>query len=230
MKRHCFFPPSFRKTRSVYPESRISSWVTGFRVLLCKQPRNDAARRFMLLGLALLVVACGGLPKPGLAPALYDFGIAPASSAGAIPIRLARIEAVPGLEGFDMRYRLAHKNPAQVLAYTESRWAAAPADLLAQRLRHQGFSPAASPCNLRVIVETFDQVFDSPNSSRGVVSLRAELIEGSGRQSKISTTSISTEAPAASADAKGGVTALAGATDQAIGKLKEWVNTQGCEK
>ncbi|MCE9633382.1 MAG: PqiC family protein [Methylophilales bacterium] len=184
----------------------------------------------LLGGLILLLSACGGLPKPGAAPALYDFGIAPAFSESVVPVKLARVEALPGLESFDMRYRLAYQNPNQLYAYTQNRWGAAPADLLAQRLRHMGFSPAASQCDLRVILETFDQVFDTAASSRGVVSLRAELITGIGRQSKTLTTLITTEAPASSADAKGGVAALEIATDKAIEKLKMWVTQQECGK
>jgi len=185
----------------------------------------------MLLGsLILLLSACGGLPKPGAAPALYDFGIAPAFSESVVQVKLARVEALPGLESFDMRYRLAYQNPNQLYAYTQNRWGAAPADLLAQRLRHMGFSPASSPCNLRVILETFDQVFDTSTSSRGVVSLRAEMITGIGRQSKTLTKLITTEAPASSADAKGGVAALEIATDKAIEKLKMWVTQQECGK
>ncbi len=183
----------------------------------------------LITSLILTLSACGGLPKPGLAPAIYDFGIPSATSAEIIPVRLAKIEAVPGLEGFDMRYRLAYKNPTQLFAYTESRWSVAPADLLAQRLRHQGFSPAASPCSLRVILESFDQVFDSPEQSRAVVSLRAELINGFGRQATAISTVITSETPASSGDAQGGVTALATATDQIVEQLKGWVEQQACE-
>lgn len=180
----------------------------------------------LLLG--LMLSACGSLPKPVAAPALYDFGIAPAVSESAVPVKLNRVEAIPSLESFDMRYRLAYQNPHQVFSYTQNRWSAAPADLLAQRLRHHGFSPAASPCNLRVTLETFDQVFDTAASSRGVVSLRAELVPGIGRQAKTLNTLITTEAPASSADAKGGVAALASATDAAVEKLKGWVMQQEC--
>ncbi len=187
-------------------------------------------RTILLLGsLMLFLSACGSLPKPGTAPALYDFGIPPAASATPIPIRLARVEAIPGLEGFDMRYRLAYQNPAQVFAYTESRWAAAPADLLAQRLRQQGFSAAITSCSLRVTLETFDQVFDSPAASRAIVGLRADLVSGRGATTQSQTTQIVVESPAHSADARGGVAALASATGAAIEKVVEWATQQQCE-
>lgn len=183
----------------------------------------------LLIGLSLLLGACGSLPKPGVAPALYDFGISPAATATVIPVKLTRVEAIPGLEGVDMRYRLAYQNPTQVFAYTESRWAAAPADLLAQRLRHRGFS-STSPCNLHVTLESFDQLFDSPSSSHVFVSLRADIISGRGAHTLSDSTQITAKSPTGSADARGGVTALATAADEAIGKLVEWVKQQECGK
>lgn len=186
-------------------------------------------RTYLLLGSLLVMLgACGSLPKPSAAPALFDFGIAPTSTVAPIPVKLGRVEAVPGLEHVDMRYRLAYRNPAQVFAYTESRWAAAPADLLAQRLRHYGFSPTASDCNLRVVLETFDQVFDSPTSSHVVIGLRADVINGGGRSVRVVSTQIVKEHAASSADAKGGMTALSDATDDAIAALRGWVAAQGC--
>lgn len=181
-----------------------------------------------VFSLTAILSACGSLPKPGQAPALYDFGISPEAQSAPVAVKLTRVEAAPGLESLAMRYRLAYQNPAQVFTYTESRWAAAPADLLAQRLRQQGFSPAASPCTLRVTLETFDQVFDSSTSSHGIVALRAELIADSGRQSTAQTTWINAKAAALTTDAKGGVAAITAATDEAAKKLGNWVKDQAC--
>ena len=181
----------------------------------------------LLASLLILLSACGSLPKLGAAPALFDFGIAPTTTATPVAVKLARVEAIPGLEGYAMRYRLAYQNPAQVFAYTESRWAATPADLLAQRLRYQGFAPTTAECSLRVVLETFDQVFDSSTSSRAVIGLRADLV-GIGRDAKTFSTQIIKEKAADSADAKGGVAALTAATDEAIAELKGWVEAQKC--
>jgi cholesterol transport system auxiliary component len=81
---------------------------------------------------------------------------------------------------------------------------------------------------LRVTLDVFDQVFDSPQTSRGVVQLRAELADGNGQHSVIASTLVKVEKASAGADAKGGVAALTAATDDAITELKGWVETQKC--
>jgi cholesterol transport system auxiliary component len=172
--------------------------------------------------LTLLLIGCGGLPKVGPQAALYDFGITPGETTVARPhLRLAGIEAAPGLEGTEMRYRLAYQNPARVFAYTESRWAAPPDKLLARRLEQRLLSAGSAQCTLHVTVETFDHVFDTPDRSRGIVRLLATLSEGGVRSLAVQT-SVATEQAAQSADARGGVAALTTAADNAIAQLLTW--------
>lgn len=185
--------------------------------------------RISLLLLLVALSGCGGLPKPGAAPALYDFGIAPPSQEN-VAVILNPVEAVPGLDGHEMRYRLAYQNPAQVFAYTESRWAALPADLIAQRIHNQWAPTSDAKCSLHLTLDVFDQVFESPQNSRGVVQLRAELVNGNGSNALRESTVVKVEKPSTSADAKGGVAALTAATDDAITELKGWVETQPCGK
>lgn len=184
-------------------------------------------QRISLLLLLVLVSACSGLPKPGAQPALYDFGMI-ANKQDTIPAKLGHIDASPGLDGHEMRYRLAYQDPARVFAYNESRWAILPADLIAQRVQNRWAPGSDAKCSLNITLEIFDQVFDSPASSHGVVQLRAELVNGNGHSSPRESTVIAVEKPGASADAKGGVTALTSATDEAITKLKAWVDAQQC--
>lgn len=187
--------------------------------------------RILLLLLPVALSGCGGLPKPGSAPALYDFGIA-ASNAQSVPVRIVHVEAIPGLDGHEMRYRLTYQNPAQVFAYTESRWASLPADLVTQRFHGLWDLSHDADCSLYVTLEVFDQVFDSPAASRGVVQLRAELVRGvsgAGRNAARTGTVVKTEKTSASADAKGGVAALTAATDEAISTLTAWANQQQCK-
>jgi hypothetical protein len=124
-----------------------------------------------------------------------------------------------------MRYRLAYQNPARVFAYTESRWAAPPEKLLARRLEQRLLSAGPGQCTLRVTLETFDQVFDKPDSSRGVVRLLATL-SLAGVRSPAVQTSVATEHAAQSADARGGVAALTTATDNAIAQLLVWAQAE----
>lgn len=185
--------------------------------------------RKVLLMFALTLSACGSLPKSGPQAALYDFGLEDAPAAVVLPsVRLGFVRPAPGLEGSEMRYRLAYKNSAQVLAYTESRWVAPPDRLLQRRMENKLRTVGVAQCALNVSVETFDQVFDAPNASRGVVQLRATLTKGIGRQAVVEATQVATERTATNPDAQGGVAALQSASSDAITKLLEWVQAQGC--
>lgn len=180
--------------------------------------------------LMLLVLAgCGSLPKASPQAALYDFGITGNLVPVALPVRLASVQAAPGLDGSEIRYRLAYKNPAQVFAYTESRWTAAPDKLLQRRLAQRLQTAGVPACTLHVTVEAFDQVFDTPASSRAVVQLHAMLVKGAGRQALTQTTQVGTERVAASADARGGVAALDAASEDAVAGIMRWVATQDCK-
>jgi cholesterol transport system auxiliary component len=186
------------------------------------------SQRISLLLLLTLLGGCGGLPKPGAPPALYDFGIAATNNQEAVPVRLGRVEAAPGVDGHEMRYRLAYQNPARVFAFNESRWATLPADLVAQRIQSRWVSGSDTKCSLHLTLDVFDQVFESPTTSRGVVQLHAELANGSSHNAPRVSTVVTVEKPSNRADAKGGVAALTAATDEAITQLKGWVETQKC--
>lgn len=184
-----------------------------------------------ITALLLLLAGCGGLPKPGPQASLYDFGLATGQNASALPnIRLAGVEAAPGLEGSEMRYRLAYQNPARVFAFTESRWVAPPDKLLARRIEQRLLPTGAVQCTLHITLEAFDQVFDAPDRSRGLVQIRAKLASGTGRRAVIRATQESSERPATTADARGGAAALTEAADAAITSVIDWVKTQECGK
>jgi cholesterol transport system auxiliary component len=122
-----------------------------------------------------------------------------------------------------MLYRLAYADGTRLASYRDSRWAAPPAALLHERLRQRlARTPgAAGAVTLRIELEEFSQIFDSPASSRAVVRLRAELVEGgSGRVLRQQT--FAEEVPAASADAPGGARALTQATDAVLARLIHW--------
>ncbi len=177
----------------------------------------------------LLLASCGGLPKAGQPAALYDFGLPASTAPVSLPIRLAGVDAGPGLEGSELRYRLAYKNPAQVFAYTESRWVAAPDRLLFRRLEQQLQMTGTAPCTLQLTLVAFDQVFDTPDRSRGVVQLRVVLMKGTGRQAAAATTHVNKEQVAVSADAQGGVAALDAAAEAALTDVLQWAGQQDCK-
>ncbi len=185
----------------------------------------------LILPIVVVVLAgCGSLPKAGPQSALYDFGVAANPVATILPnVRLGYVRPAPGLEGSDIRYRLGYKNPAQVFAYTESRWVAPPDRLLQRRMEQRLRTTGVAECALQMSVEAFDQVFDTPVSSRGIVQLRATLTKGVGQKAVVQTMQVNAEKVAASADAQGGVAALDGASGEAVAGVLDWVAGQDCK-
>ena len=75
------------------------------------------------------------------------------------------------------------------------------------------------PDTLRVSLEEFSQYFESPTSSVGLVRLRATLIRSApGGDRVLAQRTFTAQRPAPSADAPGGVKALAAASDAVVGR------------
>jgi cholesterol transport system auxiliary component len=190
-------------------------------------------RSFVAAGAAALA-GCALGPKTQQ-PALYDFGIAPppASAANlATRIALADVSANGWLQTQAIVYRLAYEDGTRLHPYALSRWAAPPAELVGQRLRYalaqaarNGFSLAtdgtASDLVLRVHLEAFEQVVDTPQSSRAVARVLARL-HGADRRLRAQRF-FQAEQPCPSVDAAGAVHALIPATDALIAELLGWL-------
>ncbi|CAJ0727580.1 MULTISPECIES: ABC-type transport auxiliary lipoprotein family protein [Ralstonia] len=180
-----------------------------------------------LMALSLLA-ACSSAP---VAPAaLYDFGLAPAASAGArLPtaLRVADVAGPGWMDGNAIYYRLAYAQGQRTDAYANSRWVESPVSLFDARLRNAAAGrgqvigyPTPDVPSLRVELVDFSQVFDRPDASRGVVRLRATVSLARG---VIDQRVVQADAPAPSPDAAGGVAALTQASDKAIGEVLDWV-------
>ncbi|KJK04509.1 ABC transporter [Burkholderiaceae bacterium 26] len=180
-----------------------------------------------LMALSLLA-ACSSAP---VAPAaLYDFGLAPAASAGArLPtaLRVADVAGPGWMDGNAIYYRLAYAQSQRTDAYANSRWVESPVSLFDARLRNAAAArghvvgyPTPDVPSLRIELVDFSQVFDRPETSRGVVRLRATVSLARG---VIDQRVVQADAPAPSPDAAGGVTALTQASDKAIGEVLDWV-------
>jgi cholesterol transport system auxiliary component len=108
-----------------------------------------------------------------------------------------------------------------------------PPQLVTQRLR-EAFSatrPVVEPgaglaaTELLVEVDDFSHSFASPQSSEGVVRLRATLVApGAKPQRLLGQRTFEVRRPAPSADPAGGVSALGAATDEAVRQVVVWVN------
>jgi len=201
-----------------------------------------------LFGLIFLA-GCSALPTPPSRPALYDFGpgaLAPEPAdrrAPLPPLALADVEA-PGLpEGSNaVLYRLAYSDSQQLRPYSQARWSQPPAQLVQQRLREQlgqrrailkaddagaqarNAAQGGQTLVLRTELEEFSHLFASPAESAGVVRLRATVVAltPAGESLRGQRVFVA-RTPARSADAAGGVAALAEASTQVARELADWV-------
>ena len=163
---------------------------------------------------------------------------------------VGEIEASPALEGTAMLYRLAYANPQQLRPYAQARWSMPPAQLLRQRLRARlgesyallnagdrlTASAAATttdtgttatlrpPLSLRLELEEFSQLFDTPQQSTGLLRLRATLTQASptGEQ-LIKQKTFTLQRPAPAPNAPGGVQALSAASEAVALEVGAWV-------
>jgi cholesterol transport system auxiliary component len=192
--------------------------------------------------LAFLALAGCALPTQPVRPVVYDFGpgtlsTPPTKPAPLAPLAVAEIEANTALDTTAMLYRLTYADDQQLRAYAQARWSMTPAQLVRQRLReHLGrrrtlLNPgegsvggAATPLTLRIELEEFSQLFESPDKSVGLLRLRATVVQASTAGEKlVAQQSVIVQRPAPSADAPGGVRAMTAATDAAVQELDQWV-------
>jgi len=188
-------------------------------------------RCLLLLAVCLLPTACtiGGRKAP---PAdIYDFGMPverlPAANNWA-GVAL-EIQAPHWFDSLAIEYRLPYDDPLRLRAYSGSRWAGAPAALLAQRLRQQlgvagNRGQTATRCLLRFELQEFSQVFLSAQESRGVLQGQANLLDPAHRI--VGSRTFHSDRPAATADARGGVAALVAAADDLGRALAAWLSEE----
>ena len=195
---------------------------------------STVLRRLSPLLLATLLAACA-LPERASAPVLYDLGPPPppssaAAPAAATPLAL-RVQASPALDSRALLYRLAYADAQQLHAYSQSRWAMTPAELLQQRLR-EGLGPRfallppgeGGPQLLHIELDEFSQRFTTPAHSEGVLRLRATLLQRTTNgEQRIVQREWRLAYPAPTADAAGGVRALRAASDTAVTELVQWL-------
>ncbi|MEP6722314.1 MAG: ABC-type transport auxiliary lipoprotein family protein [Variovorax sp.] len=198
------------------------------------------------LGLCIGLAGCGALPDKPQRATLYDFGpglTAPAPVAvPTLPtIALAELETNTRLDGTQIVYRLGYADANELRPYGQSRWSMAPTLLLRQRLRDAlsgrrlvlnadesatiARGEGKAPDTLRVTLEEFSHFFDAPGSSVGLVRLRATLIQATPGGDRVrGQKTFTVQRPASTADAPGGVKALAAASDAAVAEVVQWLD------
>ncbi len=199
-------------------------------------------------GPGLLAAAPAAVPAsvPGASAAPSGANAAGTAPTSALPpIVLPEIEANARLEGTQLLYRLGYADANELRPYGQSRWSLPPAQLLRQRLRDAlaqrrtvldpqeaatlartgGGGAQTAADTLRVSLEEFSHYFDTPTSSVGLVRLRATLVRAApGGDRVLGQRVFTVRRPAPSADAAGGVKALAAASDAAVGEVVGWID------
>jgi cholesterol transport system auxiliary component len=187
---------------------------------------KPAHASILAISLGLTLSACVGRP---VASDVAEYTL-PTASAGVSPLlRSLEVGAASWLGGKDMAYRLAYADADRRSAYGGSRWLASPPEMLerflARSLTGEGGGQGGAVsglCRLRLDLDEFQQVFDSPQASRGVLAARVSLLAQSGRP--LARHSYSLSRPAPSPDARGGITALGLASGDLSQSLRQWLD------
>jgi len=202
--------------------------------------RPFCADRRIVSALAAVALLGGcALPSRTSAPQLYDLGPpaaavppAAATATAARPVLAVQVQAVAALQGTALYYRLAYADVRQLHAYSQSRWAAPPAELLAQRLRaglaaQAALAPPSEETAERLLdveLQEFGQVYTTPAASYALLRLRATLLQRTPQGLRLlAQRELVQQQPAARSDAAAGVQALDGAADAAVAELVRWV-------
>jgi cholesterol transport system auxiliary component len=179
----------------------------------------------------------GCASQPDAMPnARFDLGAPPVASSDNAqpmpPVKVLAVSAPRNLETDAFGYRLSYVDAQRTGTYSTSHWTMPPAQLLTQRLREalaargpilSGADPVRAVPLLEVELTSFEQVFDAPAQSHGLVTVRATLTQD-GRV--VGQRSFAANAPAPTGDASGGARALAAASDDVIAQLSAWLAAQ----
>ena len=218
------------------------------KIAACARIHSAKALITLILPILLAFVVSGcALPDKPIRMSMYDFGPGQlmantASLAKLPPLAIDDIATPSGsLEGTAVLYRLDYLDAQQLRPYSQARWSSPPAQLVRQRLREH-LSQRRSvfnaregaalnrvqnpvlPLLLRLELEEFSQLFSTPQTSVGLIRMRATLIELTAAGEKlVAQRNLVVQSPATSQDAAGGVRALTAATDAAIVELDQWL-------
>lgn len=198
---------------------------------------TQTVRRVAACAFILSLAGCALQARTSNVPASHDFGPAPRaqrtpSVSGTFLV--PSVKAPPWLDERVIAYRLDYEDPTRIQAYSMSRWAADPTDLIAERVRSRlggsatgvvtpAFS-ARSDYTLRIELADFSQHFGAPAQSSAVLAAHASLLHNPTR-TLIAQRTFSVTRPA-EPNARGAIEALTQTTDAFVEELVAWTAQQ----
>jgi cholesterol transport system auxiliary component len=187
--------------------------------------------RFLPFVIVASFLATGCATRTATPVAVYDFGLAPASTLPGQSVFVADVRSADWLETTDMYYRLAYRDSRSLARYGSNRWVGTPGAMLTVRLRQSaGNGLSAKPrqvkCTLALTLSEFSQVFDTEANSRAVMNLQATLAENipTGR---FEMRAFRMDNPTPTPDAAGGAAAFAQIADEVTRQVGEWIVESG---
>lgn len=166
---------------------------------------------------AILLAGCAGSAAQDGAMRTYDLGVdQPAATFAGV--RAAAVRAAAPFDAPDMLYRLAYRDPSELLAFAQSRWAASPGVLVQRRFaRASGSAPVQ--CTFELELSELSQVFSSPAASEILLEGRATMAAGARR---VGERVFRIREDGAGGSAATGAHAVARAVDRMIGEIARW--------
>jgi len=176
--------------------------------------------------LCTLLIAAGCATTREQAPQTYDFGPAAQPDAMTSSVQVAEMRAPEWLDGTQMLYRLAYRDPRALTPYASSRWAGTPASMLTLRLRQQLGNVPGAKCVLSSNLAEFSQTFDTADSSRVVLQVHT-VLAAAGAPGQRLQKDFRLESKAPTQDAAGGAEAFSVLAADLARSIAQWIAEAG---
>ncbi|MEN8131778.1 MAG: ABC-type transport auxiliary lipoprotein family protein [Pseudomonadota bacterium] len=194
---------------------------------------NRSHSRLVLLLLTSTLSGCSLIPARPPLLARHDFG-PPPQHAQTVDfstqerLLLNGFSAPEWLKTTSIQYRLLYDDPTRLRAYAYHQWLAPPSKLMEQRWQEQGATQGHNTTTntgllgyrLKVELNRFEQVFDSPDAARVVIQARAMVMKPD--QAKPVMERLLTAQRESAPDVQGAIESLASLADTLITDIRQW--------
>lgn len=176
--------------------------------------------------LCMALIAAGCATNRETAPQTYDFGPVGQPETAANSVQVVEMRAPEWLDGSQMLYRLAYRDPRALTPYSGSRWAGTPASMLTLRLRQQLGNVPGAKCIFSSSLAEFSQTYDASDSSRAVLHVHG-VLAATGAQGQRLQKEFRLQAKAPTPDAAGGAAAFSELASDLAKAAGQWMTESG---